>query len=196
MSKKDNDKGNEMGNAEEPQEGNSANPAAENGKDEAQDAVEQDAVEALQLALQSAQEEAAKNLDGWQRAQADFVNYKKRIEREQVQMRLDATTRVVKRFLEVIDDLDRAMANAPGDGAEADWFTGVDLVYRKLLNILDSEGVTPMQVEGEEFDPNLHEAIAMEDSPDHESGQIIEEVQKGYMLGERVLRPAQVRVAS
>lgn len=191
MSKEDKEKENEG-----QQDGAGDNPAGDNGQGDAHSAVEQDAIEALQLALQSAQEEAAKNLDGWQRAQAEFVNYKRRIEREQVQMRLDATARVVKRFLEVIDDLDRAMANAPSQGAEADWFTGVDLVYRKLHSILESEGVTPMQVKGEEFNPNLHEAIAMEDSPDHESGQIIEEVQKGYMLGERVLRPAQVRVAS
>jgi molecular chaperone GrpE len=198
MSKKENGKGEqEEIKKEDDQAGSSAESAAASNPEAVHlEEVEQDAIEALQLALKSAQEEAAANLDGWQRAQADFMNYKKRIEREQVQTRQDAAMRVIRRFLEVVDDLDRAMANQPADSAGTEWMAGVDLVYRKLMNILDSEGVTVMEVAGQQFDPNLHEAISLEPSPDHVSGQIIEVLQKGYMIGDRVLRPAQVRIAS
>jgi molecular chaperone GrpE len=197
MSKhEDSNKDEEMNNGKGQADSSAGSGADSNPEAEHMEEVEQDAVEALQLALKSAQEEAAANLDGWQRSQADFMNYKKRIEREQIQMRQDASMRVIRRFLEVVDDLDRAMANLPADSAGAEWMTGIDLVYRKLMNILESEGVTEMKVEGQQFDPNLHEAISLSPSPDHESGQIIEVLQKGYMIGDRVLRPAQVRVAS
>lgn len=159
-------------------------------------AVEDGLVAELRQQLEDAQAEAAENMDGWQRAKAEFMNYKKRVEREQTQLFENASARVIKRFLDVLDDLDRALQNVPENGEAAEWAAGIDLIYRKLVNILESEGVTAMNVEGEMFDPNLHEAIAQEESPDHESGQIIEEIQKGYLIGERVLRAALVRVAS
>jgi molecular chaperone GrpE len=171
----------------------SQDKASENGK-EAE--IEQDVITALQQALQSAQDEAAVNLEGWQRAQAEFSNYKKRLEREQSQMRQDATGRITKSFLEVLDDLDRALLNKPAEGPGAEWSEGIDLVYRKMLTIMEKEGVTVMQMDGQLFDPNLHEAISQEESPDHKSGEIIEVLQKGYLIGDRVLRPALVRVAS
>jgi molecular chaperone GrpE len=144
----------------------------------------------------AAQKEASDNLDGWQRTQAEFINYKKRVEREQSKMKEDASARIIKRFLDAMDDLDRALDNRPIESEGADWAAGIELVQRKMLNVLESEGVTPMEVEGEFFDPNLHEAIAQTESSDHKSGQIIEVIQTGYMIGERVLRPALVRVAS
>lgn len=150
----------------------------------------------LEYQLEAALQEAAEHKDSWMRTQAEFQNYRKRIEREQVKMREDAAVRVIKHFLDVLDDIDRALANRPAEGEGADWAEGIDLIYRKLQTILENEGVVQMQVEGEQFNPNLHEAIAQEESPDHESGQVIEELQKGYMIGERVLRPALVRIAS
>lgn len=150
----------------------------------------------LQQQLEDSQQEAGENLAGWQRAQAEFINYKKRIEREQTQLFENASARVITRFLAVLDDLDRALQNAPENGEAVEWAAGIDLIYRKLLSILENEGVSVMETLGVEFDPNLHEAIAQEESEDHESGQIIEEIQKGYLIGERVLRAALVRVAS
>ncbi len=150
----------------------------------------------LERQLETALQEAAEHKDSWMRTQAEFQNYRKRIEREQVKMREDAAVRVIKHFLDVLDDIDRALANRPAEGEGADWAEGIELIYRKLQTILENEGVVQMQAEGEQFDPNLHEAIAQEESPDHESGQVIEELQKGYMIGERVLRPALVRIAS
>jgi molecular chaperone GrpE len=157
---------------------------------------EDDSVSELRQQLEDAQQEAGENLAGWQRAQAEFINYKKRIEREQDQMYEDAAARVIRRFLPVLDDLDRALQNPPADSEAAEWVSGIDLIYRKLVKILENEGVKPMEVLGEMFDPNLHEAISQEHSEGHESGQIIEEIQKGYLIGERVLRAAQVRVAA
>jgi molecular chaperone GrpE len=87
------------------------------------------------------------------------------------------------------------LKNRPSAGEGAAWAEGVELVYKKFRTLLEAEGVVQMEAEGELFDPNFHEAITQEDNEEHESGHIIEVVQKGYMLGERVLRPALVRVA-
>jgi len=149
----------------------------------------------LQGELTEARAKADEYLEGWQRSRAEFANFKKRIEREQEQVYQTAAGAIIKRYLGVLDDLERALKNRPRDGEGASWAEGVELIYRKLLSILESEGVKPMQPEGEMFDPNLHEAILSEDSDHHESGQIIEVIQPGYLLGEKVLRPALVRVA-
>lgn len=152
-------------------------------------------VEALQAALEQAQAKANEYLEGWQRALADFSNYKKRVERDQVQTYQSAVGSVVKRYLVVLDDLERALNNRPKDGDGAAWAGGIELIYRKLVLTLEADGVKEMEAEGRQFDPNFHEAIMQEASNDHASGEIIEVVQKGYMIGERVLRPAMVRVA-
>ncbi len=150
----------------------------------------------LKEQLEEAQNEVSSTLDGWQRTQAEFINYKKRMEREQIRMRENASVRVIKSFLAVVDDLDRAILNRPQEGEGSDWADGIDLVFKKMLTALENEGVKPMEAIGEEFDPNLHEAIMQEESKDHKSGEIIEVIQKGYLIGERVLRPAMVKVAS
>jgi len=151
---------------------------------------------ALKEDLEAARAQAEENLDGWQRTQAELANYKKRVERDRAQQYQDILARILLRYLEVLDDLERALENRPQDGAGAEWAEGIELIARKLKTLLDNEGVQPMQAEGQQFDPNYHEAISQEPSSDHESGEIIEVVQQGYMLGERVLRPARVRVAS
>ena len=160
-----------------------------------QASAEQSALESLQSELDEALAKGEEYLDGWQRARAEFANYKKRVEREQAQIYQTTTGSIIKRYLDIIDDLDLALKNRPQEGDGASWANGIDLIYRKLFTILENEGVTPMQTEGEFFDPNLHEAITSEPNDDFESGQIIEVVKQGYLLGERVLRPAVVRVA-
>lgn len=145
--------------------------------------------------LDEARIQASEYLDGWQRARADFANYKKRVERDQAQAHQTAAGNILKRYLAIVDDLERALRNKPAEGDGALWAEGVDLVYRKMLALLESEGVKPMLAEGQQFDPNLHEAILMEDSDLYESGQITEVLQQGYLLGDKVLRPAMVRVA-
>ena len=132
--------------------------------------------------------------DGWQRALADFANLRRRTERDAQAANQNATINVVRRYLDIADDLDRALTNRPKDAEAAGWADGIELTYRKLTNYLENEGLTVIPVDGE-FDSSLHEAISHEDSPQHSSGQIIGVVQKGYRLGERVVRPARVRVA-
>jgi len=154
-----------------------------------------EAVSELHSELAATQAKANEYLDGWQRARADFTNYKKRVEREQAQTYQNAAASILKRYLGIIDDLERALKSRPKDGEGAAWAEGIELIYRKLLSILESEGIQLMEAEGKPFDPNLHEAIMSEDSDQHESGQIIEVLQQGYTLGDRVLRPAMVRVA-
>jgi molecular chaperone GrpE len=152
-------------------------------------------VEELKKELNEARIKADQYLDGWQRAAAEFSNYKKRVDRDQSQAYLVNKGNIIKRFLEIIDDIDRALKTKPHSGEGAAWGEGIELIQRKFLGILDAEGVKTIQVEGQFFDPNYHEAITQEDSPDHQSGQIIGLVKQGYILGDRVLRPALVRVA-
>lgn len=155
----------------------------------------QDEITDLRKELDEIRQKSEEYLDGWQRARAEFSNFKKRVERERQQAYQTAAGNIIRRYLEIVDDLERALKNKPAEGDGAEWAGGIELIYRKLLNTLDAEGVKAMEAQGQFFDPNLHEAISNEENPDHESGQIIEVVQSGYMLGDRVLRPAKVRVA-
>ena len=149
----------------------------------------------LQDELEAAQAKADEYLQGWQRERSDFANYKRRIEREQSDGTQSALGNAIRHYLDIADDLDRALKNRPQEGEGAVWAQGIELIYRKLSAAFEADGVKSIEAEGQFFDPNLHEAISQEDSPNHESGQIIGVVQAGYILGERVLRPARVRVA-
>jgi molecular chaperone GrpE len=157
--------------------------------------VPQDEVEKLQKELEETRSKANEYLDGWQRARAEFANYKKRVDRDQAQTYQVAAGNIVRRFLDVLDDLERALKNQPENGDGAVWAEGIELIYRKLLNMLEGEGVKPMEIGNDFFDPNLHEAVISEENSEYESGQIIEVIRQGYMLGDRILRPAMVRVA-
>ena len=158
------------------------------------DEVREDITE-LKKELEAIRLKSDEYLEGWQRARAEFANFRKRIDREREQSHQTAAGTIIRRYLEILDDLERALSNRPPEGEGAIWAGGIELIYRKFLKTLESEGVKRMEAEGEMFDPNMHEAISHEESPDHESGQIIEVVQPGYLLGDRVLRPALVRVA-
>lgn len=149
----------------------------------------------LKHELDKAKKEAAHNLDGWQRERAEFSNYRKRIERDQAQDRQVITGSIIKKYLVILDDLERALKNRPTGGDGAGWAEGIELIRRKLIAILDAEGIERINQNKVQFDPQLHEAISSEENPDFESGEIIEVVQQGYKLGDRILRPAMVRVA-
>jgi molecular chaperone GrpE len=150
-------------------------------------------MDALRSELQEAQAKAAENLDGWQRALAEFQNYRKRIERDRLGEQAAMKGDLIKRVLPVLDDLERALQNRPENDA---WAGGIDLIQRKLQAILEAEGITRIEAEGTPFDPNLHEALSQEPVDGAESGQVVAVIQQGYMLGDRVIRPAQVRVAA
>lgn len=149
----------------------------------------------LQQELQNAQTQCKEYFEGWQRERADFMNYKKRVERDQAQLHQVITANIIKKFLVVLDDMERAIRNRPADAEQQEWWNGVDLIYRKLQSILEAEGIQPIAAAGDPFDPNLHEAISHEENGEVQSGHIIEVVQQGYRLGDRIVRPALVRVA-
>jgi molecular chaperone GrpE len=150
------------------------------------------ALESLQAQLIEAQAKTQEYLDALQRERADFTNYRRRVELENAQLSRLASGTTIKKFLAAIDDLERALAHRPADDT---WANGVELVYRKFQLILEAEGVTRIEAEGQLFNPNFHEAIMQELSETHESGTVIAVLQQGYMHGERVLRPAMVNVA-
>jgi len=153
------------------------------------------APEPIQSELESIQAQADEYLDGWQRARAEFANYKRRIEREQAEARDRIAGNTLIRFLGVMDDLERALKDRPSDGDAASWAEGIELIYRKLSALFIAEGVEEILADGTSFDPALHEALSHEESDEHAEGQVIEVVQRGYRMGDRVLRPALVRVA-
>ena len=154
-----------------------------------------DSVEELAQELADTREKAQEYLDGWQRYRAEFANYKKRKDKEQAESFQYMKGKIIKQYLEVLDDLERALNNRTEEMNLTDWANGIELIYRKMVKILESEGVAVMDTEDILFDPNLHEAISSEDNEQFESGEIIEVIKKGYMVNDRVLRPAQVRVA-
>ena len=155
-----------------------------------------DELSTLEASLLESQAKAEEYLDGWQRSRAEFSNYKKRIVREREQIHQTAKGKIIIEFLDILDDLERALKNSPKAGEGAEWAAGIELIYQKLQSKLEMHGVEPMNAEGEKFDPNLHEALMQEENDEYESDCVIEVVQKGYRIGDRVLRPAQVRVAA
>jgi molecular chaperone GrpE len=146
-------------------------------------------------ALALTREQAENNLSNWQRAAADFSNYKRRVEEERAATGQFANAILLARLLSVLDDFDRALDTVPPDIHDA-WVEGIRLVQRKLHGLLESEGVTPIEAVGKLFDPNLHEAVVHEDTTAYPDNTVIDEVQRGYLLHDRVLRPALVRVAN
>jgi len=146
--------------------------------------------------LAEVEKQAAEYKAGWQRAQANFANFRKRNEAEQSQWRLTANSALLSRVLPVLDDFDRAFDNLPEDIAENSWLDGVKLIRKKVQNILDTESVKVIELEpGDMFDPMVHQAVLMQEVEGFEDGQVIAVAQQGYMLGERVLRPTMVIVA-
>jgi len=145
--------------------------------------------------LTAALAEAARNLDGWQRTQAEFANARKRFDRQRIETSANVTVDIVGKLLPLIDDFERALESVPTEDLDDPWIVGVSLVYRKMLTVLESMGVQPIPAVGEPFDPNFHEALSQEPSDAHDSGIIVSEMRRGYQMGDRVIRPSLVTVA-
>jgi molecular chaperone GrpE len=131
--------------------------------------------------------------DRWLRKSAEFDNYRKRIERERREQGDQAVVDLLQDLLLVVDDFDRALTVGGDEGGA--YRKGVELIHGKLHELLRKQGVTPMAVVGADFDPNVHMAVMHEVSPEHREGEVIGELQKGYLLNDRLLRPAMVKVA-
>jgi len=148
-------------------------------------------VEMLKAQLEEEKKKAETYLANWQRAAADFQNYKRRTEQERQEVALLANAALIMNILPILDDLERALRNVDAHLAGLTWVDGIRLIHRKLQAILEASGVTEVKTEGQDFDPRYHEATM---SGEGEEGKVVAEVQRGYMLGERVLRPAMVVV--
>jgi molecular chaperone GrpE len=164
--------------------------------EEEEEAVDQ--VSALLEELEEAKRKEAEYLDGWQRARAELANARRRFQREQEQTYAGAKGDVLVRVLPVVDDFERAFATLPEEIEEEEkaWLGGLRLIWRKLQALLQQEGVSPVEAAGQEFDPYLHQAVTHEPSETVPEGHVIDEMQKGYQMDGRVLRPSIVRVSS
>ena len=128
------------------------------------------------------------------RKTAEFDNYRRRIERERREQSDQAVVDLLEQLLSVVDDFNRALTVEAGPEAAA-YRKGVELIHAKMNDVLRRYNVKPFDAVGADFDPNMHQAVMHEVSPDHREGEVIGELQKGYMLGDRLLRPAMVKVA-
>jgi molecular chaperone GrpE len=149
----------------------------------------------LQRQLDELREQAQQNLHNWQRSAADFANYKRRSEEERSALGEFSKAVLITKLLGVLDDFDRALESIPDDAHEG-WVEGIRLVERKLRSVLESEGVTQIEALGQPFDPNLHEAVVHEETTEHPDNEVTGELQRGYRLRDRVIRPALVKVAN
>src|SRR5690606_13228891 len=155
---------------------------AESPPDEANDTVER------------LQRERDEFYDLLLRKSAEFDNYRKRVDRERREQSEWVAADVLAELLPIIDDFERALAVEAPPEAEP-YKTGVELIHRQLLELLRKRGATPIEALGADFDPHLHQAVAYEEAPGAREGEVIGELRKGYRLGDRLLRPALVRVA-
>jgi molecular chaperone GrpE len=154
-----------------------------------------DRVELLEAQLGAAIQRADDNEAGWQRARADFANLKRRVEEERAGLAAAASDRLLGRVLELADDFDLAIEHVPDDVRGSPWMGGIEAIDRKLRALLEAEGVQAMGGEGEPFDPRTQQAISYEDATDMPDGTVMKILQRGYTIGDRVLRPALVAVA-
>ena len=132
----------------------------------------------------------------WQRTQADFINYKRRAEEERYAGQASAAEALLRKVLGVADDLARAIEHVPEDEQASPWVEGITAIERKLQASLESEGVTTVKSVGEPFDPRIHEAVSMEPTDAVAEGTVTRELQRGYQVRDRVLRPALVVVST
>jgi molecular chaperone GrpE len=132
--------------------------------------------------------------DRWLRKSAEFDNYRRRIERERREQADQSVVELLQELLLVVDDFDLALTVDAGEGGAA-YKKGVELIHAKLHDLLRKRGIKPIDAIGVDFDPNMHQAVVQEASSNHRDGEVIDELRKGYTIGERLLRPAMVKVA-
>ena len=183
---------------DEPELVNKSNPECSiNGSLEESDGNDEHSEQGINLleALMIAQKEAAEFKEGWQRERADYSNYRKRTERQHSEALQDATVHLLRKFLPIIDDLDRAIENIPSEFKDAAWYEGVTLIQRNVDKFISENDIEVIDPFGSEFDPRFHEAIGTEEAAEFSSNQVSDTLQKGYLIHGRVIRPALVKVA-
>ena len=165
--------------------------AEESSTEDAGNEVDLNDVESLQQALAVEKETSNKYLANWQRAQADFSNFKKRTEQEKSETIKFANSLLMASLLPAVDDLERALESVPEEVKKAAWVEGIELIYKKMMTALEDQGLCVMDAMDQEFDPNFHQAVLYEEG---DEGKVMEELQKGYMLHDRLIRPCMVKV--
>jgi molecular chaperone GrpE len=150
----------------------------------------------LQSELEAMQTKSEEYLDLLRRTQADFINYKRRSGQEQNESRIAAQAAILAQILPVLDDLGRALQAVPEELRDNSWVQGILLVAKRLMGVLGQLGVRQIGQPGEKFDPHWHEAVTREARSDVPEGTILQVFQPGYAIGDRIIRPAQVAVAS
>jgi molecular chaperone GrpE len=150
-------------------------------------------IESLKKELEEQKAKAEANLAGWQRAQADLANYKRRSDQEREESVKFANANLVLKLLPIFDDFERAVAHLPDDLGDNPWVEGVKLIERKLKSCLESSGLSPIEAVCQPFDPRFHEAIR---EVPGEEGMVVAEAQKGYKFLDRVIRASKVFVGN
>jgi molecular chaperone GrpE len=156
-------------------------------------AEENSATQEQEATLERLRDDLRREHEMYLRAMADFDNFRRRMDRERERAATEAKRDAFRPFLEVLDGLERAqsyLSAAPPAVAE-----GIHAIYRRLMDLLQSQGVKPIETVGEPFNPRLHEAVGTVETDDFPTGMVAEEAQRGYRLGDEILRPARVRVA-
>ncbi|WP_160034078.1 nucleotide exchange factor GrpE [Paenibacillus sp. An7] len=138
---------------------------------------------------------AEENEKRYLRTQADFDNFRRRTQKEKEDLAKYATTKLITELVPVIDNFERAMSTADSNTDTDSLIKGVNMIFRQLEGVLGAEGLTVMNTVGQPFNPEFHQAIMQVESDEYEEGIVVEEVQKGYMIKDRVLRPAMVKVS-
>jgi molecular chaperone GrpE len=155
-----------------------------------------DDLDTLRAELAEIEQKADEYLRLAQRTQADFINYRRRVEEERLQQARDANIAFLQKLFPVLDDFERALGSASESERQSSWFQGVQLVERNLRSVLAADGVEMIEAEGAEFDPRLHEAVGSAPSTDVPEGHVLHVARQGYRKADRVLRPTQVIVAA
>ena len=163
-------------------------------EDQDADSVENESEDKTESADDNSEEDEELNVK-YMRLMADFQNFKRRADRERSEIYARANENIVTQLLDVADNFERALAD---DSAEEDenFRKGMEMIYSQLMDVLAKAGVSEIIAEGEDFDPNFHNAVMMEDTDKVESGKVSEVLQKGYTLNGRVVRPSMVKVAN
>ena len=169
-------------------------PTADVGQAPTADGEQAPNTDELQARIAQLEKESAEHRDSWLRATADYKNFKRRVDQERAELIRSASAGLLLKLLPVMDDMSRALDSAPEEIAATSWYAGIKLIAQKLQTVLESEGVTPIEALGKDFDPNLHEAVIYEAAGDGQEGKVIAELQKGYKLRDRVRRPTMVKV--
>ncbi|MFB0846756.1 nucleotide exchange factor GrpE [Paenibacillus oleatilyticus] len=173
-----------------------AGASAEGAADTEQATGQSEAREAVNPEVEELKKQAEDNHQRFLRAQADFDNFRRRTQKEKEEFAKYASFKLIEQLLPVVDNFDRALAASKGSSDYEALAKGIDMIFRQLEQVLTSEGLQKMEAVGQPFNPEHHQAIMQVESDEYEEGIVVEEVQAGYLLKDKVIRPAMVKVSS